>query len=202
MYVEPYSAGTIGDEITIYGGFFPDEENRVRFEGLGTIADLKSADNNTITFKIPKHMETWCSQTGECEEHVKDTEPGVYQMTVRNKNGRSNPINFTIIPGKANPVIDSVTPDSGPVGTTITIKGKHFTTTGNMIHFTEAGDIFELYSYDGETLVFNMPGATLLRCTQRAACKPNPRTIIPAVYQLAVWNARGHSDTFEFKVTK
>lgn len=54
----------------------------------------------------------------------------------------------------ARPTITSISPSAGGNNTTITIKGKNFLPSGNMVHSNYTDDINNVVSVDGETLNF------------------------------------------------
>lgn len=54
------------------------------------------------------------------------------------------------------PTIQYITPTSGGVGTSVTIFGTGFTTTGNAVHFG-SGVVANLNSYDGRSVSFTVP---------------------------------------------
>jgi len=58
--------------------------------------------------------------------------------------------------GGSQVTLDSLTPTSGPTGTTVTVHGSGFTTTGNIIKFGN-GYIKSLSSADGTTITFTIP---------------------------------------------
>lgn len=54
---------------------------------------------------------------------------GTYSVTVTNTYGTSNSVTLTVLAGSTLPTITSVSPASGPVGTSITITGRNFSTS-------------------------------------------------------------------------
>ena len=86
---------------------------------------LGSSNNDTvIQFVVPSQLSA-----------------GVYPLNVMNHYGNSNDVNFTVVSsgassGSAQGVyISSISPSSGSAGTTLTITGNGFSTTGNTVNF-------------------------------------------------------------------
>ncbi len=104
------------------------------------------------------------------------------------------------IPSKVS--IASLSPSSGPVGTTVTISGFGFTTTGNTVKFGK-GYIGPLNSSEGATLQFMVPSG-------HGLCPPGEETcgvgmyppVTPGTYAVFVTNASGTSNSLTFTVTK
>ncbi|MEK7510057.1 MAG: IPT/TIG domain-containing protein [Patescibacteria group bacterium] len=91
-------------------------------------------------------------------------------------------------PPPSGPVITSLTPWQGPVGTSVTIKGSGFTEKDNAVNFgNAAGVVSGLRSQDGKTLVFDVP---------QTSCK------IGEGCDVSVTNANGTSNTVLFLFTQ
>lgn len=88
------------------------------------------------------------------------------------------------------PTISSVTPASGPVGTTIVIHGANFTPTGNTVYASFA-TFSNLSSPDGQTLTLNVSSPNLNFPSNFASLKtvsfPN------LVFRFYVKNANGQT---------
>ncbi|MFA6301063.1 MAG: peptidoglycan-binding protein [Candidatus Paceibacterota bacterium] len=89
------------------------------------------------------------------------------------------------------PGISSLSPNSGPVQTQVTITGSNFTPTGNIIYFGTAGNAYSVNSTNGTTLVFSVPTYS---ATTGAPLQPG-------VYGVYVSNANGKSNTVNFTLT-
>lgn len=126
-----------GDRITVTGENFLALNNTLRF-GTYEIKNVRAASAGAISFIVPS-----------------DAPDGKYNMTVSNKNGESNPRLFIIknssVPA---PAITSVTPTSGPYGSTVTLTGYGFATNGNDIYSTF--DLIPDLSSDGKTIRFTV----------------------------------------------
>jgi hypothetical protein len=104
------------------------------------------------------------------------------------------------------PVITSISPSSGPVGTTVTITGTGFTKTGNDIHFAEGGikNLSVIPNNNGtSSLSFNIPN-TISACTfwtSSLSCTLPARVVSPGTYTIFVQNSNGRSNSVQFTVT-
>lgn len=101
--------------------------------------------------------------------------------------------------------IDSMSPTSGPVGTTVTLTGKGFT-DDNTIKFG-SGVIVHVPSYDnGTRLIFNVPEYLNPACyysnpaCMTASFAPSQQ-VTPGSYDVRVENGSGESNKKTFKVT-
>jgi hypothetical protein len=99
------------------------------------------------------------------------------------------------------PVVSSLNPTSGPVGTSVTISGSGFTATGNSVNFGGSSTVIaNLVSANGSTIVFTVPANTNPVCSSQ--CLAPLTTITPGNYAVTVSNANGTSSTSQnFTVT-
>ena len=106
--------------------------------------------------------------------------------------------------GRAAPVIYSVTPRSGPVGTRITMTGANFTAADNTVRFG-GGFIQWLPASSGggnQTIVFTLrPVIGAVACPGTARCPTAAHFVQPGGNALSVQNANGTSNTTTFTVT-
>ena len=106
--------------------------------------------------------------------------------------------------GRAAPVIYSVTPRSGPVGTGITITGANFTAANNTVRFG-GGFIQWLPASSGggnQTIVFTLrPVIGAVACPGTARCPTAAHFVQPGGNPLSVQNANGTSSTMTFMLT-
>jgi hypothetical protein len=98
------------------------------------------------------------------------------------------------------PLILSVYPASGPVGTLITVSGRGFDPLDNRINFG-GGAILGNASVDADTIVFAVPEYLLPGCYLAGCRRPNLE-VTPGTYGLSVTNSKGTSDGLDFLVTK
>lgn len=102
------------------------------------------------------------------------------------------------------PVIDSLQPSSGPVGTVVTITGSGFTPTGNTIHFAEGGMSGVNSSNGGTTLTFEVPywiSSCQFKSPALGFCNPPARLVTPGDYTVYVVDGNGQSNSMTFTVT-
>ena len=100
-------------------------------------------------------------------------------------------------PAMGAPTIVSISPDSGPGGTQVTIKGNHFTATGNTVMGEPGNEIQipNLVSPDGTTLTFSLNALGLFCPVGLTPCSA------AGTYQLEVTNANGTSNSMPFILT-
>jgi hypothetical protein len=102
------------------------------------------------------------------------------------------------------PVVSSVSPPSGPVGTRITITGANFTATDNTVRFG-GGFIQWLPASSGtgnQTIAFTLgPVISGGTCPGTARCPTAAYPIQPGDNAVSVQNANGTSKTKTFTVT-
>ena len=87
----------VGSIVTVNGtGFL--STNTVLFGG-GPINNISSADSGTsLTFTVPNSVGADCQQGKACPMYERLITAGIYAITVRNTNGTSNSISFTVNP--------------------------------------------------------------------------------------------------------
>ena len=101
------------------------------------------------------------------------------------------------------PVITSISPTSGPVGTQVTITGSGFTSTDNSINF--GGGYINGLDSNGTNITFSVPNS-LGFCPPSLggvvkACPMLERMVNAGSYDIFVENINGTSDTLSFAVT-
>ena len=151
---------------------------------------------------------------------------GTYTLrfTVTNQNGQiaqtSLSVNVFGVTNYIAPVIYSLTPTSGRIGTQVTINGAGFGTNNintnscilyggstcanpylpNIINFS--GNIIpNVYSFNGTSLTFNVPSYSSPACLySNPACMIAQTQILPGIYPVSVVNANGVSNSMNFVV--
>ena len=134
------SPANVGDKVTITGTGFSAKGNAVVIGDLnnpgmeGAIQNLDSADGKTISFTLPEGAGHYCYQNPSptagpvfCTTIYVLFSNGSHSLYVASGAGKSNVVNFVIgttTPAQK-PVINSISPVSGPVETTVVIKGKN-----------------------------------------------------------------------------
>jgi hypothetical protein len=142
------ASGAVGDEVTIKGFGFTDD-NTIHFGngillhvpssgGVGIMCAIGATNchsgiNQSLTFAVPSTNDPAC-ETGEhqCFVASKPITPGVYQVSVENANGTSASVTFMVSTSSpqavstSTPNIYNIQPSSGPIGTSVTIGGNNF----------------------------------------------------------------------------
>jgi hypothetical protein len=100
----------------------------------------------------------------------------------------------------AAPLVRTVEPNTGPVGTVVTIRGAGFTPTENAVYFGQ-GYVPHLASSDGATLVFVVPASLEPPCRFASPpCRLPSIATPPGTYEVAVLNSGGLSNHESFTV--
>ncbi len=124
---------------------------------------------------------------------------GEMTRSALNQIGCSGPIIPPMPPVISSPEIISISPSSGPFGTTVTLYGRNFSTSAiNSINFAGTQNVRTgLSSYNGTTLQFTIPATPCPQggyvCAQVA--------LAPGNYPISVSNNGGTSNTVWFLVT-
>ena len=99
------------------------------------------------------------------------------------------------------PRISSISPASGVVGTTVTLRGTNLlSASGTVVHFGSGVVLASISSSTGE-LTFQVPSGLDPACaTATPACLLPTTQVVPGSYQVSVSNANGRSNTLSFQV--
>ena len=127
-----------GELLTVYGGGFTPTNNTL-FVGGVSYAGLVPTRGGALEVLLPSTAAT-----------------GKFTIKFSNQKGTSND-SFIVVatPNAVPPKINFLTPNAGPIGTTVTIKGKNFSKTWNDI-VVGSDTIPGIASSDGETLQFTV----------------------------------------------
>ncbi len=191
------NTGALGSSVTVYGVGFDLLNNVITF-GSQTIGNVAS-NGTSLTFTIPAYVSN-----------------GTVDIKVMNSRGTSNALSFTVMSyypygcgygytygynyncgtnlpnNTTQPTLTSLTPTSGAVGSTVTIYGSGFTTSGNSVRFGQ-GVIANLNSFDGRGLSFTVPA-------QLSGFGSQVMTL--GTYNVSVVNGAGYStNALPFTVT-
>ncbi len=101
-----------------------------------------------------------------------------YYVRCTDTAGNANTDDYTIafsVATPPKPVITTLSPTKGILGTQVTITGSGFTATGNTVSFAGVDAATNLASADGKTLVFTTP--TLAPCAIGATCTVSVRNV-------------------------
>lgn len=200
------TSGLVGTQVTITGSGFSEKGNRINF-GYGVVPNLSSSDGRTLTFTVPTSLDPLCRfSIPFCAIMSKLTTPGTYPVAVTNANGMSSAaINFTVLEGATStpalPVINSISPAQGPVGTEVTLTGSNFL-PGSSVNIG-SGQVDAKISTDGHVIVFTVPQMVLRTagCTDKFSnCTQFSDTLEPGPFVVTVANANGTSNTVYFTV--
>jgi uncharacterized protein YgiM (DUF1202 family) len=205
------SQGTIGTQVTIYGYGFSTSANAINFDtgSLQGIIPQIGNSSSEIEFTIPQYLFPRCVIIyPPCSPTTYTPSPGTYSMSVApgfNFSQISNSFPFTLLSGSAAPtapVITSITPASGTIGTQVTVKGYGFSPNLDVIDF---GTGLALPKFVGNDLVFSIPNSLVPRCTffSNPPC-PTTTTVpmVPGTYDISVAiNASTVSNALPLTVT-
>ena len=144
------------------------------------------------------------------------TQAGTYQpkFTVTNSSGQSTSSSLSVVvSGSSNstvPVIYSISPTYGRVGTQVTIFGAGFGYSGCTTYYCENGiatntinfsgtTIPNVYSFNGTSLTFTIP-SNLNTCYSGQYCIQYYAPVNPGIYPISVTNTNGISNSVNFTV--
>lgn len=230
------TSGPVGTTVTVAGSGFT-SDNTIHF-GTGVIVHVAAANAiyscpmmtagstsscgsaaQTLTFTVPNGLDPACAfSTPRCYVASRVTTPGDYSVTVENANGTSAPVTFTVTSTSTNaiaPVIYSIAPTAGPVGTTLSITGRGFT-DDNMVHFGNgviahvpvSSSIAVACTTDPscipgirQTLTITVPSSVGPYCAPGMMCPMYLQLVTPGTYGVSVENSNGTSGTANFTVT-
>jgi hypothetical protein len=201
IYKVTPSYGPVGTTVTIDGfGFTSD--NMIHF-GYGVVPHVASSGgigiacttdpsciggiHQSLTFTVPDSLNPACRFTFPlCAIASRQTTPGNYDVSVENSNGTSNSATFTVgTQSSASPSINSITPASGAIGTTVTLYGSGFNKS-DVILF-DGGSIRGVSTAaDGTQLSFTVPNGIGPYCPPQSMCAMYLRLLTPGTYQVSV----------------
>lgn len=106
------------------------------------------------------------------------------------------------------PRLVAIVPNSGPIGTQVTIQGSGFTASDNTVIFGAgsraypSGSVYpNLTSSNGSTIIFAIPASHDPACKySRRPCPYADIPVTPGTYGVAVSNVNGQSNTQNFTV--
>jgi hypothetical protein len=205
-FLQP-NAGAVGTSVTITGNGFTPTGNRIVFGNSGSennpAYSLSSFNNGTsITFIVPYTNYVAClNSVPACMIAQQLIQPGTYPVSVINANGTSNQVLFTVTSSTATHLgIQYLQPNSGVVGSTITIVGNGFTNGGNTINF--GNGTYQNFSSNGNSIYFTIPSYTVPACSYSSnPCPFAQLPVNPGTYNISVTNSYGTSNTATFTVT-
>lgn len=198
----PYQSGAVsisslsvnsaapGASVTIYGSGF-DYSNNTVYVGNTPIANLQSYYGNAISFVVPSYL------SGQVQVYVTNTRgtSNTLALTIVGSSSypcNTYPYNYGSCPQGGIPTVTSLSPQNGAVGSSVTVFGTGFTTTGNSVRFGQ-GLISNLNSLDGRSLTFTVPSTLTGYGSSQ---------VYLGTYDVSVTNAAGYSsNSLPFTVT-
>ncbi|MES2409275.1 MAG: IPT/TIG domain-containing protein [Patescibacteria group bacterium] len=183
-------SGVVGTEVLITGSDFT-TDNTILF-GNGALVHAKAWDNGTkVSFIVPDYLSPLCYYSNPpCLTFAasQKTTPGDYSVQVKNANGTSNNLNFTVTSQNTlNPYIDSITPAQGSTGTVVTLFGSGFANT-NIIKFGNGAIYNGEVSQNGTRLTFTVPKYIGNYCAPNMFCSMLARQVTPGDYVVSIKN--------------
>ena len=134
------SVGPIGTKVTVHGSGFTKTNNTVMLSG-GAISGIESDDGATLAFTVPDAMGAYCAPGMACILLARLVTPGNYDLSIKNANGDSNAVNFTVT-GEGNDNSPSISSIDAPARLSISQTGEwtvHATipnsSTGEQLHY-------------------------------------------------------------------
>ncbi|MBI5457864.1 IPT/TIG domain-containing protein [Candidatus Kaiserbacteria bacterium] len=203
--ISPVS-GERGTTITVYGTNLDYFNNTVYF-GSQPVANVPSQNGTSLTVTIP-----WGVNPGGVGVYVTNSRGTSNTLTfnvIASYSGCNYPspfaqgyggtqytygsYNTTYCPPNMNaPYITNLSPNSGAVGTIVTVNGSGFSPTGNTVHFG-GGVITGISSSNGNTLTFTVPSQLT---------GPSSQFVTVGTYNVSVSNFAGFtSNSVPFSVT-
>lgn len=204
------NTGTAGQSVTIYGQGFSPYSNSVNFGGQ-IVPGIASSNGTSLVFTIPYTYSDVTNESiqlsvtdpsGTSNSETFTLNPNVWSGYGCNNNQYGYPYNYNYsscgtcgsyygsssCQGNTNsPTITYLTPQSGAVGTSVTIYGSGFTTGNNTVHFGN-GIVTGLQSPDGQSLSFIVP-------SQLTGYGSQP--VVVGTYNVSVTNSNNVSTNIE-----
>lgn len=209
------NTGVPGDSVTLYGVGFDPVNNTVYF-GTQAVSGIPSANGASLTFTVPTYYGYAANQSVQLYvSNSRGTSNSMsftlypygtsyypYNQYPYNQNTCGTyPYSYgscgcgifgTNCPNTGVPTISFLNPNSGAVGTLVTVFGSGFSTTGNSAHFGN-GLMANLNSPDGRSVSFTVPSQLTGFGTQ---------PVVVGTYNVSVTNASGvTSNALLFTVT-
>ncbi len=103
--------------------------------------------------------------------------------------------------GQSKLELSSLSPNRGPVGSVILLRGKGFAETANIVHFGPGGQANLSSAKGGTEISYTIPAA-VGPCDLIVGCMGPSRRVVPGPYPIYVSNVRGDSNNLTFEVTE
>lgn len=154
--------------------------NNSEFEITGKIPEAWNIDEISNKQNIKPEETIYMNPIISIPNSVK---PGKYEILISVKNTSSGQATTFSIPVTVvdSPKISNITPDSGPIGTTVIVRGVDYT-SDHTVHFGFHGDKLPSYlDTNGSSITFNVP-KTYTECINNCVEKP----VTSGVYDIYV----------------
>jgi peptidoglycan hydrolase-like protein with peptidoglycan-binding domain len=193
------TSAVTGASVTIAGSGFDYNSNTV-YVGSTPVANVASWNGNALSFVVPQNV------SGSVLVYVANSRGSSNSLTLNVINYGTGGCSYPYYTGtqgncgcsysggcaQGQLSLTQLSPDNGTTGSSVTIYGSGFTTTGNTVHFG-SGVIINLSSLDGRALSFTVP--TYLTGYQS-------QTVGLGSYPVSVTNGAGFtSNTLSYNVT-
>ncbi len=207
------TSGQPGTSVTIYGSGFDYSNNTVYF-GMVPLTNISSYNGTSLTFTVPSYTTT--GTVGISVVNTRGTSNVLnFSITSAYGCGYQTPYNSYggyvygapgqnlygygygygsnyCPPSGTTPYITYLSPNSGVVGSSVTVYGSGFSAQGNTIHFG-SGVVANIPSYNGTSLTFTVPSQLSGYGSQ---------IVMPGTYNVSVSNSAGYtSGAISFTVT-
>jgi peptidoglycan hydrolase-like protein with peptidoglycan-binding domain len=194
-------SGPVGTQVTI-DGFGFNSDNTIHF-GSGVIVHVASSGgigiacttdpncrggiHQSLTFTVPSSLEAACRFSATpCMIVSRQTTPGSYDVWVENSNGSSSHATFVVTAaGANNPSINTISPSSGPIGTTVTLQGSGFSSS-DVIIIGDGSIRGASASPSGSSLSFTIPSSVGPYCAPNMMCAMYMKVLSAGAYQVYV----------------
>lgn len=201
------SSGPVGTSVTLTGVGFSATGNSVLSDsGYLVASNLSAPTGGKLTFTVPQNVSCPSSSTtgiSSCQAFTAVT-PGTYSIKVVNSLGSSNLKQFTVTQGTTtgNVSITSLSPNSGSVGSTVTINGSGFTANGTKVKMnqlpvgTTNSSILNppVQFVSSSMLIVKIPerlNGEASGCGAPYPCDPISMLVTPGTYQVTVQSVSG-----------
>ncbi len=183
------TTANVGDTVYLYGSNFISSSYilTTNSSGVSVQIPVNQISSNLMSFVVPQYM-------------ASGSKPIQVVNSLSYNTNASNTVYLTVT-GTSAPIITSLLPASGPVGTTVTIYGSGFGTSWNTVNFG-SNIIPNVYSTNGTSMTFTVPSYTSPACLYSTPACSLPQTqVISGPYSVSVYNANGTSNAVNFTVT-
>lgn len=207
------SQGVVGVEVFVFGQNLNTGSEKIYFGGSQVPSTSLATDRRgVVRFKIPEYITPCGYEDGiMCRMMAQQVVPGKYDIVVKNKDGLSNTVSFTVVAISTNPKpeITSLAPSRGGVGTEVGIRGTGLNGADNKIYFggSLVSSVYTISSSVSGDIVGTIPFfrvpefITPCGVGNENFCKIASIPVTPGKYDVVVVNKNGISNALSFEVT-